>query len=120
MSALETAVKAFRMKPQSFNGPLGFSLFEWLDDASRNAVLCANGASTQIAVQLTRGTTDKTASLLRLAQSCSDASSLMETVSENAGALYQRYLHAEDELAKRSVDMLEKCTAMLKANSPKR
>jgi len=46
VNSLEMAVKAFRSKPQAFNGPLGFAFFEWLDDAGRNAVLCASGAGT--------------------------------------------------------------------------
>jgi hypothetical protein len=29
--------KGFGKNPQAFNGPLGFSFFEWLDDASRSA-----------------------------------------------------------------------------------
>lgn len=34
VSGLEMAVRAFKGKPQGFNGPLGFAFFEWLDDAS--------------------------------------------------------------------------------------
>ena len=37
VGALEMAVRAFKGKPQGFNGPLGFTFFEWLDDAGRNA-----------------------------------------------------------------------------------
>jgi len=39
VSSLEMAVKAFKGKPQGFNGPLGFAFFEWLDDADQT--LCS-------------------------------------------------------------------------------
>jgi hypothetical protein len=122
VNALETAVKAFQAKPQAFNGPLGFAFFEWLDDADRNTVLCGSGAATQAALEMIDGNKDEATSLLHLAQSCADASSLIYTVSENAGALYQRYVAGDEQLAVRSVEMLEKCTDTLKKNgsSPKK
>jgi hypothetical protein len=89
---LELACQAFRKNPQGFNGPLGFAFFEWLDDASRNALLSANYSSTQIAVRLIDGKTSDANSLLHLAQAYNDVSTLIYTVSENAGALYQRYI----------------------------
>jgi hypothetical protein len=114
VNALELAVKAFKEKPQGFNGPLGFAFFEWLDDATRNALLCGTAASTQGALQMMAGNRDKANSLLHLAQSCADVSTLIYTVSENAGALYQRYVSGEEQLAVQSVDMVEKCTDILK------
>jgi hypothetical protein len=87
---LETAIKAFRQKPQGFNGPLGFSFFEWLDDADRNALLCTSGATNEAASRLMDGKVEQAKDLMELAQSCSDASTLLYTVSENAGALYTR------------------------------
>jgi hypothetical protein len=116
VNALETAVKAFKGKPQGFNGPLGFTFFEWLDDAGRNALLCASGASAQVPLQMMDGNTDKAASLLHLAQSCTDASTLIYTVSENAGSLYQKYVEAEEQLAVRGAEVAEKCTDILKKN----
>ena len=116
VKALEIAVKAFKGKPQGFNGPLGFVFFEWLDDASRNALLCASWASAQGALQMMDGNTDKAASLLHLAQSCSDASALISTVSENAGSLYQRYVEAEEQTAAQAVTVMEKCMDILKKN----
>src|SRR6267154_168659 len=47
VQGLETAIKAFRKNPQGFNGPLGFTFFEWIDDADRNALLCATGATNE-------------------------------------------------------------------------
>jgi hypothetical protein len=87
VSSLEMAVKAFRKHPQGFNGPLGFAFFEWLDDASRNALLCANYASSQVTVQTINGNIDKAHSLLHLAQSCNDTSTLIYTVSEKCGCV---------------------------------
>ncbi len=116
VSALETAVKALHVKPQRFNGPLGFNVFEWLDDADRNALLCGSGASTQATLQMMAGNKDKATSLLHLAQSCSDVSTLIYTVSENAGSLYQRYVEAEQQLAVQAAEVAEKCTEILKKN----
>jgi hypothetical protein len=115
--SLEMAVSAFRRKPSAFNGPLGFAFFEWLDDASRNALLCANFASTQVAVQVIDGNSQNATSMLRLAQSCTDASTLLYTVSENAGSLYERYSKAEEQLAVKGVEAAERCTDALKKHS---
>jgi hypothetical protein len=117
VSGLEMAVKTFTGKPQGFNGPLGFAFFEWLDDASRNAALCAAGSANQALGQLLAGNTDKADSLIHLAHSCADVSILIYTVSENAGSLYQRYVEAEQELAEQAVGVAEKCTDVLKHNS---
>jgi hypothetical protein len=116
VNALETAVKAFKGQPQRFNGPLGFAFFELLDDADRNALLCGSGAATQAAVQMMDGNKEKAASLLHLARSCSDASTLIYTVSENAGSLYQKYIEAEQQLAVQGAEVAEKCTDILKKN----
>ena len=116
VKALETAVKSFKSKPQAFNGPLGFAFYQWLDDADRNAVLCGSGAATQAALQMMVGNKDKAGSLLGLAQSCSNVSALIYTVSENAGGLYQRYVEAIGQLTVKAVETAEKCRATLKKN----
>ena len=113
-NSLEMAVKAFKRKPQGFNGPLGFAFFEWLDDASRNAALCGSFASTQVAVQVIDRNTEKAHSLLHLAQSCADVSTLIYTVSENAGSLYERYVEAEQQLAAHGAEVAGKCADILK------
>jgi hypothetical protein len=122
VSGLEMAIKAFKDKPQGFNGPLGFAFFEWLDDASRNAALCAGGASNQAMAQMLAGNKDKADFLLHLGQGCADVSTLIYTVSENAGSLYQRYVDAEQELAEQAADVAQKCTDILKKSgtSPKK
>jgi hypothetical protein len=117
VSALETAIKAFKDQPQGFNGPLGFAFFEWIDDASRNAALCAGGLSNQAMSQVMAGNTDKARSMLSLGKSCADISALIYTISENAGSLYQRYAEAEQELAERAAEVAQKCTDILKKNS---
>ncbi len=122
LDGLELGLKAFRAKPQAFNGPLGFTFFGWLDDADRNALLCGSGALSQATLQLMSGDTHKADSLVQLARSCSDVSTLIYTVSENADSLYQRYVEAEAQLATQGVEAAEKCTDILKKNgvSPKK
>ena len=121
VNGLETAVKAFKAKPQGFNGPLGFAFFEWLDDASRNAVLCGSGAASQSTLSVIAGNVDQTEALVHLSHSCLDASTLIYTVSENAGALYQRYVEAVGQLAVQGAEVAQKCTDILKkSGTPKK
>jgi len=114
VKGLEIAVKAFKNKPQGFNGPLGFTFFEWLDDAERNALLCGSYASTQSTLQMTAGNMSKATLLLHLSQSCMDVSTLIYTVSENAGALYERYAAAEDQMATQGAQIAQECSEILK------
>jgi hypothetical protein len=116
VNGLEMAVKVFKGKPQGFNGPLGFAFFEWLDDATRNAALCAGGSADQAMTQLLAGNTDRADFLLHLGHACADVSTLIYTISENAGSLYQRYVEAEQELAEQAADVAQKCTDILKKN----
>jgi hypothetical protein len=104
VQALETAAKALKTHPQMFNGPLGFTFFEWLDDASRNAALCASAANTEAAKYLMAGDTSKADEMIHLSQSSTDVSTLIYTVSENAGSLYERYLKAEESVVQRCAD----------------
>jgi hypothetical protein len=106
--ALETAVKALKIHPQMFNGAAGFAFFEWLDDASRNAALCASAANTESAKYLMAGDASKAEEMIHLSQSSTDISTLIYTVSENAGSLYERYLKAEESLAQRCADDLKR------------
>ena len=119
VKGLETAIKAFRKNPQAFNSALGFSFFEWIDDADRNILLCASGASTEAVTLMLDGKTAKARSLAELSQSCMDTSSLMYTVGENAGALYTRFVAGEEALAKQAYDMAQKCTDILKKHGIK-
>lgn len=115
---IEAGNKGFGKYPQNFNGPLGFAYFEWLDDASRNAVLCAVNASTQASMSMLDGHADKARDELRLSESCSDVSTLLYTVSENAGALYTRYVQGEEQLAQYGAEVAEQCAAALKQQKP--
>ncbi|MGA2098777.1 MAG: hypothetical protein ABSH39_20980, partial [Candidatus Acidiferrum sp.] len=103
---------------QAFNGPLGFAFFEWQDDASRNALLCSNSASNDIAMSIISGDKTRADSDFQLQQGCSNASTLLYTVSENAGALYTRFVEAEAKLAIYGAQVATKCTDILKKNSP--
>ena len=116
VNGLEVALKAFRGKPQGFNGPAGFIFFGWLDDLDRNALLCGSGALSESTLQLMSGDTRKADTLVQLARSCSDVSTLIYTVSENAESLYQRYVEAEEQLAVQGASVAEKCTGILKKN----
>jgi hypothetical protein len=111
---MELALKTFKKKPQGFNSPLGFALFEWLDDASRNALLCSQTAMYQATTSMMDGKLHDAPQFIRLSQACFDASNLIYTVSENAGALYERYVKAEEELANEGADVAQKCTDALK------
>jgi hypothetical protein len=112
--SLELAIKGFGTNPQAFNGPLGFAFFEWLDDASRNAVLCATNASTKAFGSLLNGNKDEAISELHLSQSCSDVSMVFYTVSENAGALYTRFVEGEQKLAQEGARIAQRCGEILK------
>lgn len=114
VKALETAIAAFGKQPQAFNGSLGFAFFEWLDDASRNALACANGASNDLAQSILSGDKEKADSDLQLGQGCMNASTLLYTVSENAGALYTRFVKSEEQLAKYGAQVAIQCADILK------
>ena len=116
---LETAIKGFRKNPQAFNSKLGFAFFEWIDDADRNTLLCASGASTEAVTLMLDGKTDKALSLAQLSKSCMDMSSLIYTVGENAGALYARYVASVEALAKQGSEVAQKCADILKKNGIK-
>jgi hypothetical protein len=114
--ALEIALKSLKGRPQGFNGPAGFLLFEWLDDADRNVLLCATGALAQSTSATIEGDANKAVGLFHLFQTCEDASALLYTVSESAGALYERYVEAENQLAEESVEAAQTCVKILKKN----
>ena len=113
-ASLQAAVNALKSNPQEFNGPLGFAFFQWLDDASRNAALCASSAFMQAESQIKKGNTTRANSLHHLAERCLDVSALLHTISENAGYLYIRYADSEKQIAIENAKMLEVCTDMLK------
>jgi hypothetical protein len=111
---IETAIKAFGKNPQAFNGPLGFSFFEWLDDADRNALLCASSAANEATVKMPAGDKGRVEMEISLSQGCTDVATLFYTVSENAGALYTRYVQAEEKVAEQGAQAAQKCAELLK------
>ena len=114
VQSIELAVQTFRKQPQGFNSALGFALFEWLDDASRNALLCSSQALSQTTMLMMAGNAAKANELIGLSQSCMDVSTLIYTVSENAGSLYERYVKAEEHLAQNGLSVSQKCAETLK------
>jgi hypothetical protein len=119
--AIETAVKALRTNPQGFNGPAGFAFFEWLDDASRNAVLYSQAALSDASLRMMAGDEAKAAEQANLSRRCMDISTLIYTVSENAGSLYDRYLRAEEQLSTKTLSVAQQCADTLKkADSAKK
>jgi hypothetical protein len=120
VQALEMGIKAFRKNPQGFNGPLGFAFFEWIDDAGRNALLCATTATAAATNLLLEGNVSQAKDLMQHGQSCSDASALLYTVSENAGALYTRYVKGAEQLALEGASVAQKCAEVLKGAAAKK
>jgi hypothetical protein len=114
VKAVETAIDVLKKQLQGFNSPAGFALFEWLDDATRNAMLCSQTAMSQSMLFMMAGDTDKANHLIHLSQACMDASTLIYTVSENAGSLYERYVKAEQDLADKGFRVSQECTETLK------
>jgi len=108
------ALKALKGQPEGFNGPAGFLLFQWLNDADRNALLCASGALSQSTMNMMAGDADKAKNLIHLSQTSLDASSLLYTVSENVGSLYQRYVEAEEQLEKQGFETAQRYMDILK------
>jgi hypothetical protein len=113
---LELALKALKSNPQGFNGLPGFGVVLWLDDATRNALLCANGAVNESGLNFMAGDTKKALSLTNISRTCMDASTLLYTVSENASSLYERYIGAEEKLAAKGLETAQKCMDVLKKN----
>jgi hypothetical protein len=111
---IEVAIISFGKDPQAFNGPFGFVFFEWLDDASRNALACASSASNDVAASVVVGDKAKVDSDVQLSLGCTNASTLLYTVSENAGALYTRYVQGEEKLAKYTFQVASECADILK------
>jgi hypothetical protein len=114
VNALKVVLKALKTNPQGFNGPGGFDVILWLDDADRNALLCASEALSQASITRIGNNLDAANSLAHLSQTCMDASSLLYTVSENASSLYTSYVEGEAELAQQALETAQKCADILK------
>ena len=88
--------------PQKFNSSRGFDVVVTVDDASRNAVLVAKLALTEMLEQLRTGkgaaSTDVLSKLMQDADAC--GSSFLKA-SESAAELYIRYLQWQDATPKK-------------------
>jgi hypothetical protein len=114
IDGLTTFSKGMSAQPQRFNSPFGFEVVLLLDDASRNAALCNAGAISEGVKATIAKQTEAAEDYLRLAQECTSVSSLLYTVSENAAALYRRYVNSEQEVAQKAFDEMNKCIGILK------
>jgi hypothetical protein len=111
---IDVAIAVFGKNPQAFNGPLGFAFFEWLDDACRNALLSSVSAMDSATEGLMDGDTQKAQANIELAKDLANVSTVLYTVSENAGALYTRYVAGEDKLAQVGLKAATDCVGILK------
>ena len=106
---------ALAKDPQKFNSFAGFDIVVLIDDAARNAALISNTAATTALQQVTSGkVTSKTDLLVTLMQNANSSGTLLFTTAESATALYQRFLHWQDETLNESVTALNQCAGMLK------
>jgi hypothetical protein len=116
----EFARKVLRVKPQGFNSVGGFDVVTMLDDASRNAAIWASSAAVQVVKEITSGKlSPKTDLLVTLIQNANSTSNLLYTVSENAAALYTRYLSWQEEATSKAVSTLQDCSEILRKPTPK-
>jgi hypothetical protein len=106
---------ALAKDPQKFNSFAGFDIVVLVDDAARNAALISNTAATTALHQIAGGNvTNKTDLLVTLMQNANSTGTLLFTTAESATALYQRFLHWQDQTLNESVTALNKCAGMLK------
>ena len=109
----EATSKTVGENPQAFNSELGFDVLIDLDDASRNAALCADQASTAVLNDINNLHSQRSQPLLELHQSCLDASKQLFSASENANVLYTRYITWQRRASAQAAEALAKCTEAL-------
>ena len=108
-----------KQNPQGFNSEVGFLFVTSLDDASRNAAVCAGEAMRQSSMKLVKQETAGVEELLTLYDNCNGASTLLYTVSETAASMYRRYLHADAALTGQTMAEIKKCTDVLSHEAKK-
>src|ERR1022692_2976042 len=118
LSNARDLIARLKKSPEGFNGPAGFLLVGGLDDASRNMSLCMGQAGMQSGTHAMSGDFTEGQRDLRLSQSCMDASTLLQTVSETAVNMYAEYLLAEHEMMNKAMSSLQRCTDILKKHPP--
>jgi len=118
LKSARSMTASLKKKPEALHGLGGFLLLGLLDDASRNAALCAGSAFSEIGGGLLSGQgldRAKAYEYLNVAQACQDVSVQLYTVSENVHALMVRELEGQQAVNQQATDMLTKCTAILKS-----
>jgi hypothetical protein len=119
--ALQTSVSALKKDPTAFNSAVAFYFVIWLDDASRNAAICASTAiNDSFTVMAASGNLPDAYSHLSTGQECLSASNLLNTVAESATELYGRFLEANESLLKQSFETVQFCTKKLKGEKTER
>jgi hypothetical protein len=114
-------IDGLKKGPDKFNGLGGLLLLTTLDDASRNAALCANSGMGDIAQEiLGKLDADSAYRILAITQKCSDVSLHLYTVSESVNALFVRTTEAQEELNQQAMETIERCTEALKNAEPKK
>lgn len=114
VQVIEAGIKGFRKNPQAFNGRLGFTFFEWLDDGCRNALLSAMSTSNMSAASMMDGGKQKAGENIDLAKDFSNVSTVFYKLSENVGALYSRYSEGIEQLALKGAKTASDCANALK------
>ena len=113
-------VAGLKRNPNGFHGLGGFLLLSSLDDASRNAALCSSAGSAEIAKGLIDHADPKDAyEVMTVIQNCSDVSAHLYSVSESVHALMVRDLEAQQDLNNKAMDMVAKCTQVMKGQAKK-
>jgi hypothetical protein len=120
VSDMESAMKTLKARPQTFNGPAGFTFYESLAATERSVLQCGVNASSQSAGYVTAAKPDKADALFHLSQSCMDLSTLIYTISEQVGSLYKRYIEAQDKLAARNAQDARQCADALDKSKPRK
>jgi hypothetical protein len=116
LTAARDLLPRLKKAPDGFNGPAGFLLVGYLDDASRNMSVCMGQAGMESGFQGMTGNVSEGQRYLHLVQACLDASTLIYTVSETAFNMYGESLLAQDGMTKRAMSGWEKCASFLKEN----
>jgi len=118
--ALAEAIKAIKPRPFAFNGPAGFTLLQTLSAADRNSLRCEVAAASQSAGYMIAGKPDTSDTLLHLSQSCMDLSTLIFTISEQAGSLFKRYVTTEDQQAAQTREEARRCADEMEKMKPRK
>jgi len=109
----EAISKTVSENPQAFNSELGFDVLIDLDDASRNAALSADQASTAVLNDINNPHSQRSQLLLELHQSCLDTSKQLFSASENANVLFTRYVTGQRQASAKAAEALSRCTEAL-------